>query len=89
MKEFSYGMRLIFEGFFKNRKSEKNLKTYVPVNYCKRSYFPAAKFCASILAVNSEAKLKVARHFFEKIIITLSTIGQFERARCQSVVRNI
>ena len=30
MKQFSYGMRSIFEGFFKNLKSEKNLKTYIP-----------------------------------------------------------
>ena len=36
MKQFSYGMRSIFEGFFKNRKSEKNLKTYIPVQ-CPRT----------------------------------------------------
>ena len=30
MKQFSFGMRSIFEEFFKNRKSEKNLKTYIP-----------------------------------------------------------
>ena len=31
MKQFSYGMRSIFKGFFKNRKSEKNRKTSLGV----------------------------------------------------------
>ena len=39
MKQFSYGMRSIFEGFFKNQKSEKYLKTYIPVS----KYNPAAE----------------------------------------------